>query len=196
MGICQIIGCGKEAIARGWCSAHYSRWDRHGSPTGGRVDPREARLYLDETVIPYQGDDCLIWPYGRSSNGYARLGVDYKRVVVSRMVCEAWRGPPPTVGHEAAHSCGRGKDGCVTGRHLRWATPSENQMDRVIHGNSNRGSRHGMSKLKEDQVLEIRDRLLKGETQTFLATEFGVSQPSISRIANKDCWGWQTEKNV
>lgn len=30
---CSIAGCGKSVEARGWCSAHYNRWKRHGSPT-------------------------------------------------------------------------------------------------------------------------------------------------------------------
>lgn len=35
---CTIDGCGLEVIARGWCSKHYTRWVRHGSPTkGGRA---------------------------------------------------------------------------------------------------------------------------------------------------------------
>jgi len=27
---CSIEGCGKESRARGWCWAHYKRWQRHG----------------------------------------------------------------------------------------------------------------------------------------------------------------------
>lgn len=29
---CSIDGCAKNELARGWCSTHYSRWQRHGSP--------------------------------------------------------------------------------------------------------------------------------------------------------------------
>ena len=31
-GVCLVDGCGKPVFCRGWCSAHYSRWQRHGDP--------------------------------------------------------------------------------------------------------------------------------------------------------------------
>ena len=33
---CSVEGCGKKVIARGWCSAHWCRWRRHGDPDEGR----------------------------------------------------------------------------------------------------------------------------------------------------------------
>lgn len=39
--ICSVPNCGKRARKRGWCCAHYSRWKRHGAPTGGGA--RRAR---------------------------------------------------------------------------------------------------------------------------------------------------------
>lgn len=32
MSHCSIEACDKAAFCRGWCSAHYSRWQRHGDP--------------------------------------------------------------------------------------------------------------------------------------------------------------------
>jgi hypothetical protein len=29
---CKIEDCGKSAFCRGWCSQHYTRWQRHGDP--------------------------------------------------------------------------------------------------------------------------------------------------------------------
>ncbi len=34
--VCAIDGCGKPRANRGWCHAHYHRWQRHGDPLGGR----------------------------------------------------------------------------------------------------------------------------------------------------------------
>lgn len=31
--VCSIPGCGQPHNSRGWCSAHYSRWQRGGDPT-------------------------------------------------------------------------------------------------------------------------------------------------------------------
>lgn len=33
---CSIGGCDRKHYARGWCRAHYCRWERHGDPLGGR----------------------------------------------------------------------------------------------------------------------------------------------------------------
>lgn len=32
---CEIDSCLNPSYARGWCRAHYSRWQRHGDPLGG-----------------------------------------------------------------------------------------------------------------------------------------------------------------
>lgn len=42
---CSIEGCGKPAKNRGWCSAHYTRWRRHGDPLAGAASrKRPIRL--------------------------------------------------------------------------------------------------------------------------------------------------------
>lgn len=55
---CEIEGCGKPLVARGWCTAHWTRWKRHGAPTarlrgevvdGKRICPRcEVDKPLDQ----------------------------------------------------------------------------------------------------------------------------------------------------
>lgn len=45
---CQVDGCEKTARSRGWCSAHYMRWVRHGDPLAMkrlRVEPAECGTY-------------------------------------------------------------------------------------------------------------------------------------------------------
>jgi 5-methylcytosine-specific restriction endonuclease McrA len=32
---CTIDGCDKPILARGWCAAHWTRWNRHGDPLAG-----------------------------------------------------------------------------------------------------------------------------------------------------------------
>lgn len=33
MAACSIEGCVKPVAARGWCTTHYARWQRHGDPS-------------------------------------------------------------------------------------------------------------------------------------------------------------------
>ena len=70
---------------------------------------------------------------------------------------------------------------------LRWATPEENQMDRVLHGTDLRGSEVFGAVLTEDQIPLIRERL-KSTSGIEVAKEFGVSPSTISLINRDRIW--------
>lgn len=187
--LCSISDCGKPLKTRGLCVAHYTRLLRNGDPLGGKASHGEPQQFYRDTVITYQGDECLIWPYSTMRNGYGQMRVDDKLRTVSRQLCEDVNGPPPTPHHHAAHSCGNGTKGCVTKAHLLWKTKSENEKDKVYHGTDNRGERHPMSRLTQDQVREI--RALKGlETQQVTADRYGVVNQMVSRIQSRKSWAW------
>jgi hypothetical protein len=187
--MCAIDGCDSRVIARGWCDNHYRRWKRHGDPLGGRTPPGETHRYLRDVVLAYDGDECLIWPYSRTAKGYALIYDGENNAVVSRLVCDAVHGAPPTLMHDAAHSCGKGHEGCVTKRHLSWKTRAENCADKLVHGTEQRGSRNGAAKLGEPAVREI--LALKGKwSQSEIAGMYGVSQTAISHIHRGRSWGW------
>jgi hypothetical protein len=133
--ICSIDGCSKQAKHRGWCAAHYHRWQRHGDPLGGRTSWGEPDKFLRDVVMQFGRNECLIWPFSRNSEtGYAVMRRDGKTKLVSRIVCEETNGKPPSKSHISAHSCGNGHLGCVTQKHLRWATYAENEADKKEHG--------------------------------------------------------------
>ncbi|MEK1930877.1 MAG: hypothetical protein AAAC47_14080 [Pararhizobium sp.] len=128
--ICLIPGCVKYTHARDLCVAHYRKLMRHGDPLGGHFTCGDGLAYLQDIILSYDGDACLIWPFATNSKGYAMMRMHGKMQLVTRIVCKQVYGPPPTTEHEAAHSCGRGASGCVAKDHLRWATPDENRADR------------------------------------------------------------------
>lgn len=71
---------------------------------------------------------------------------------------------------------------------MRWKTPSENQMDRVAHGTSNRGERCGSARLTENDVRTIRIR--SDERVGVLAREYGVTHGTIIAIRKRKSWAW------
>ena len=73
---------------------------------------------------------------------------------------------------------------------LRWDTHKNNCADKIAHGTAQRGEKHGGSKLKNAQVLEIKRRLKNGESQASLIREFGRCQATINHIATGRQWGW------
>lgn len=188
--ICVCENCGKPVKARNYCNGHYARWLRYGSPLAGGTQ----KGAVPEWVLlnaGYDGDSCLIWPF-KSVDGY---GYGHFRPPIfgetkaHRAMCAMRLGPPPSPDHEAAHSCGNGHLSCVNPKHIRWALRTENQADRIVHGTSNRGSRHGLSVLTEQQVRDIR-RMQTEKSQSQLAKMFGISQPLVSAIVNRKRWQW------
>lgn len=149
---------------------------------------REPVRFFRDIVLPYSGSDCLIWPHQRTGAGYGVLNFSGKRYYVHRLVCEDVHGPSPE-GHQAAHSCGNGHLGCVARPHISWKTRSENQMDRIEHGTSNRGERCASAKLSKDDVREIRN-LFGIKSQSSIAKQFGVRDATIDAIRTRRSWSW------
>ena len=146
------------------------------------------KKYLMEIVLPYDGDECLLWPYGRDRHGYGNMKWDGRQRTVSRLVCEIVNGPPPHLKYEAAHSCGKGHLGCVNPHHLEWKTRSANLMDRVRHGTHNRGEAHPLAKLSDQAVREM--RALRGQMpEAELAAKFGVSIGTAYYAITGRTWG-------
>lgn len=105
---------------------------------------------------------------------------------VSRLVCAAFHGVPPTARHEAQHI-----DGVRTNNvpdNLKWGLQQENADDRERHGNTARGARQGSSKLTEEIVLSIRERVGNGELQKTIAKELGLHKSAISHIITGRNW--------
>lgn len=72
---------------------------------------------------------------------------------------------------------------------LRWCTHHENityAWEAGIYNNV--GSKHGMSKLTESQVIEIRYRLKIGESARSLCSDYNVKEMAISNIKNNITW--------
>lgn len=182
---CSVEGCEKLERTRGFCAAHYARFLRHGDPVGGSTSIGAAIDFYRREVLGFAGDECLIWPFSRGGNGYGQLTIDGETRTVSRLACEETYGPAPTSKHESAHSCGGGHLGCVNPKHLRWATRSENQGDRVRHGTDSRGEKSATAKLSEGDVKEIIASTLNIAE---LSERFGVSQSQISRVRNGQQW--------
>lgn len=186
---CLVDGCSKHARTRGWCTAHYTRWLRHGDPEGGRTPDGEPLAFLEQAFIS-ETDDCIPWPFAKRKKGHGTVYIKGRLHVAARVVCERVHGAPPAPEYQAAHNCGKGHEGCINPRHLRWATGSENEADKLIHGTHNRGERHNMAKLTEDQVLDIRRRAGRGETQSALSREYGVRVGTIHFIVHRKTWWW------
>lgn len=121
-------------------------------------------------------------------------------VAVHKIVARAFLGPCPP-GMQVAHNDGTRTN--ANASNLRYATPAENQADRVAHGTDNfgdrnparmrperlaRGERNGASKLTGQAVRELRADHGRGLGQKRLARKYGVSQATVWDILAGKIW--------
>lgn len=155
---------------QGWCQMRRTRYDE----------------FLD--MQAQETDDCILWPYAKVPDGYGQVRVNGAVWQTHRLSCEIWYGSPPTPHHEVAHSC-RNRH-CFNPKHLRWATRTENQLDRIADGTHNRGERCGQSKITEDDVRLIRYEVGRGTPQAVFARHFGLATRTVSMIVRRETWAW------
>lgn len=189
---CTIEGCDGLGDSKGLCKFHYGRMRAYGDPLGGpSYRNGDSRRWLEQNMT-HEGDECLIWPFGRSDEGYGMI-VDQGRSRHAHRVMLENIEVRPSENHYALHNCGNGHEGCVNPNHLRWGTPSENSQDAVDMGTSTKGQRNGACKLTEEQVLEIVDRVRRGQKYTEIAPDYDVHQSRIGFIMTGRSWGWLTK---
>lgn len=181
---CSVDGCEVLARGHGLCQHHYDKRRRANRPISRNRNG--AGLAFIAAAMLQETDECIIWPYGRSTNGYGGTHVDGKYIAAHRYVCILAHGEPPSPDHEAAHSCGKGRSGCINKNHLRWDTAKGNAADRKIHGTHRGGERIPWSKLTDADVLKI--RAASGSSLASLARQYNVSSTTISDIRMGETW--------
>lgn len=193
--VCTVDGCCKpvKVKSRGLCNTHYLRFRKYGRADGGGTLRGEPEAFYQSKILPCDDDECLIWPFARNESGYGRMfSRDGETTLVHRRACRDRNGSPPSDEHEAAHICGKGHEGCVNPRHLKWSTRIENMADMVGHGTSTkkpRGSTHPRAKLTESEVREI--RATQGTAKrSDVASRFGVSEATVKAIYARRVWAW------
>jgi hypothetical protein len=68
---------------------------------------------------------------------------------------------------------------------LKWVSKVENRSHRKLHGTECDGEHHPIAKLREQDVIEIRQSTL---TYKELAAKFGVSRHAIESVKRRRNW--------
>jgi hypothetical protein len=124
---------------------------------------------------------------GRRQFKLVNAAGDKELIYAARLLAETFLGPAPTPTHQAAHNDGDRLNDTVS--NIRWATPKENNADKVAHGTRQAGERCGMARLTQTEVAAIRaeyDGSVGSKTR--LAQKYGVGRSTICRVLAGRGW--------
>jgi predicted XRE-type DNA-binding protein len=141
----------------------------------------ERRFWAKVERTPFS-DECWLWKASCFPNGYGQFDHQTAHRVAWKL---ANRKEIPS-GLVVRHMCHNPK--CCNPKHLILGTSAENSNDMKQALRQAKGSMNGRSKLSETQVVEIKQLLRKGISQSKIAERFGVSQNAISHIKTGKNW--------
>lgn len=114
-------------------------------------------------------------------------GGGQKKLLMHRLICEAFHGPPPAGKPQCAHLNGDPSDNRPD--NLVWATAKENAHHRILHGRQHRGEASPGTKLTEEQVREARLRITNGERYRDIVNDYPVKRETLRDAVNGSTWG-------
>jgi hypothetical protein len=155
-----------------------------------RLDAEER--FWPKVMRPMGWEAC--WPWqaaSKSKGGYGNFKLaSYTQIAAHRISYALHHGQSPGELH-VLHKCDN--PSCVNPLHLFLGTNADNVADKVAKGRAlgrdMRGARNGNARLSDEQVTTIRQRIAKGENNTRIAADYGVTHQLISRIRRGRSWG-------
>lgn len=105
---------------------------------------------------------------------------------IHRLITLTFIGERPHANAVIRHLNGNPKDNSL--KNLCYGTYVENEADKNIHGTTAWGEKVGTSKLKLNEIFEIKKIKATGVTSQSIAIKFNVSKSTICRIINGITW--------
>lgn len=139
-------------------------------------------------ILDSSNDDiCWKWTGGKDWDGYGIFFVNKKSIKAHRYAYQILVGRIPS-GKLICHTCDN--PSCVNPKHLFIGTFQDNVDDMMKKGRhkARSGSCHHNSKLNEELVKIVKQRLLKGDKITHIAKDLNVSITTIFDIKNGNTW--------
>jgi hypothetical protein len=132
-------------------------------------------------------DECWEWTGRKSYKGYGRMKIACKHIQAHRFSYELFIGKIPK-GICVCHTCDNPP--CVNPNHLFLGTNLDNVHDRDRKGRKALGENNGKSKLKLEEVINIKAYLLLGYSVASIARMFGFPHSTINAIKLGRSWKW------
>lgn len=181
---CQICGVVFKAESRRLLhgDARFCSRKCHGI-SRGKLDVRVAKY----SSSPDE-NGCINWTGQIGKHGYGVISSGKKPHKPLRAHRVAWELAYGTIpkGLLVCHRCDNKR--CVNINHLFLGSHQDNMTDMVKKGRNTRGSSQHLAKLTEEDVIKIRQMSWEGKQYTEIAKIFGVSPPTVRRIAIGKNW--------
>ena len=131
--------------------------------------------------------ECWEWTGACNPGGYGMFGIDGRAVLAHRLSYTIHYGYIPD-GLCVCHHCDNRP--CINPLHLFVGTPADNNADMVRKGRDSQlfGELHSHAKLTDAKVLEILSIERVAGDQDIIASKFGVSRSTISKIRSRRAW--------
>ena len=185
---CKHPGCERLNEVGEYCTKHYHRYLKYGVTDDSvlknlkSVHPKR-RIWLCSEVDSETG--CWIWQKGKDKDGYGQFSFKNRNYKAHRVAYRLYIGPIPK-GMLVLHTCDTPP--CVNPSHLFLGTNDDNMADMVQKDRQIKGENKENSKLIDDQVREIKKRLLGTETISDIARDYPVDRKVVSRIKAGVAW--------
>ena len=136
-------------------------------------------------------DECWPWLGETNHDGYGVFTESGKQVRAHRRAYELEHGPlpphDPKTRSSVRHSCHNKP--CCNPRHLSVGTHKENMQDSERDGKHQAHERHGLARLTEEQIDEIRHLRDMGVRGATIAADYKLkSTAHVYDIANRRKW--------
>lgn len=128
---------------------------------------------------------CWVWNQSKTKKGYARCVFRRKVYTGGRLPWMIFKGEIPH-GMCACHKCDN--PACVNPNHVFLGTKADNNRDCKRKKRNNIGSKNGQSILVESDVKKIKSILKSNQSDSEIASMFGVHRLTIWDIRKKRTW--------
>lgn len=173
-----VIDPTKTRLSEQWAAAFG--FPSYEVSTHGRVRRATTKLYQKAGRVL----NGTVNMHGYRQHSLYDVHGKCKTVLTSRVVLSTFT-QDPGEGKQARHLNGYCLDNSLD--NLQWGTQLENEEDKVRHGTHAKGTSHGMSKVGEAEVREIRRRGVR-ENAVALGKVFNLSQTQVLDILNYKSW--------
>ena len=139
------------------------------------------------SFVEMNDNGCWDWMGAKNKKGYGSLSYQNKTTIAHRLSYSLFVGEILN-GLHVLHRCDR--PNCINPNHLFLGTDLDNSNDKIYKGRfvACYGEDNGNSKLTDDHVLDIKNKIKNGFSFASIARKYEVSETTIAYIAKNKIW--------